>query len=80
MHDLSPVARKQIADIRIQELWGKSEDGFPAKTGEIKNIKFMDKQAVADKFMKFFGAYIDNHKIVIEDLSYLDDILKGIAK
>lgn len=80
MHDLSPVARKQIADIRIQELWGKSEDGFPAKTGEIKNIKFMDKQAVADKFMKFFGAYIDNHKIVIEDLSYLDDILKEIAK
>lgn len=79
MHDLSPTARKQIADIRIQELWANS-DGFRVKTGEIKNIKFLDKQSTVDKFMKFFGAYIDNHKVTIEDMSHLKDLLNGIAK
>lgn len=79
MHDLSPLARKQIADIRVQETWANM-DGSKLKTGEIKNIKFLDKQSTVDKFMKFFGAYIENHKISVEDLSHVKDLLDSIGK
>ena len=80
MHDLSPTARKQIADIRIQELWGKGMDGERVKLGEIKNIKFLDKQSTVDKFMKYFGAYITKVDVGIDDLSHLQEVLSGIKK
>lgn len=79
MHDLSPTARKQIADIRIQETWGNS-DGSKYKTGEIKNIKFLDKQSTVDKFMKYFGAYITKVDVGIDDLSHVREVLNGIKK
>ena len=78
IHDLSPVARKQIADIKIQELWGKGMDGERVKIGEVKNIKFLDKQATADKFMRYFGAYLTNLKFSVDDLSHIKDVIKGI--
>ena len=78
IHDLSPVARKQIADIKIQELWGKGMDGERVKLGEVKNIKFLDKQATADKFMRYFGAYLTNLKVSVDDLSHIKDVIKGI--
>lgn len=78
IHDLSPVARKQIADIKIQELWGKGMDGGRIKIGEVKNIKFLDKQATADKFMRYFGAYLTNLKVSVEDLTHIKDVIEGI--
>ena len=78
IHDLSPVARKQISDIKIQELWGKGMDGERVKIGEVKNIKFLDKQATADKFMRYFGAYLTNLKVSVDDLSHIKDVIKGI--
>lgn len=77
MRDLSPIARKQIADIKVQELWG-SADGMRIKIGEIKNIKFLDKQSTADKFMKYFGAYVTKVKLEAEDMSHLKDLLNDI--
>ena len=78
IHDLSPVARKQIADIKIQELWGKGMDGERVKIGEVKNIKFLDKQATADKFMRYFGAYLTNLKVSVDDLTHIKDVIEGI--
>ena len=78
IHDLSPVARKQIADIKIQELWGKGMDGERVKIGEVKNIKFLDKQATADKFMRYFGAYLTNLKVSVDDLSHIKEVIEGI--
>lgn len=78
IHDLSPVARKQIADIKIQELWGKGMDGERVKIGEVKNIKFLDKQATADKFMRYFGAYLTNLKVSVDDLSHIKNVIEGI--
>ena len=78
IHDLSPVARKQIADIKIQELWGKGMDGERVKIGEVKNIKFLDKQATADKFMRYFGAYLTNLKVSVDDLTHIRDVIEGI--
>jgi len=31
-------------------------------------------------FLRKLGAYIDNHKITIEDLSYLDELIEKIKK
>ena len=78
IHDLSPVARKQIADIKIQELWGKGMEGERVKIGEVKNIKFLDKQATADKFMRYFGAYLTNLKVSVDDLTHIKDVIEGI--
>ena len=78
IRDLSPVARKQIADIKIQELWGKGMDGERVKIGEVKNIKFLDKQATADKFMRYFGAYLTKLKVSVDDLSHIKDVIEGI--
>ena len=78
IHDLSPVARKQIADIKIQELWGKGMEGERVKIGEVKNIKFLDKQATADKFMRYFGAYLTNLKVSVDDLAHIKDVIEGI--
>lgn len=79
IRQLPKKVRKSISEIRVQELY-TNIDGHKIKTGEIKNIKFIDKRATADMFMKKFSQYIENHKVVIEDLSYLDELLKGIIK
>ena len=79
LHEMTDQEAACIASYEVVELFGGSGESR-AQIGELKKVKLIDKQAVADKFMKFFGAYIDTHKLVIEDLSYLDDILKGIAK
>ena len=77
LHEMTDQEAACIASYEVVELFGGSGESR-AQIGELKKVKLIDKQAVADKFMKFFGAYIDNHKLVVEDLSYLDDLLKGI--
>ena len=74
---LPKEVRKSISEIRVQELF-TNIDGGKIKIGEVKNIKFIDKRATADMFLKKFGAYITNVKIDAEDMSHLKDLLKGI--
>lgn len=76
---LPKEVRKSISEIRVQELYINLES-VKTKIGEVKNIKFIDKRATADMFMKKFGQYVDTKKLVIEDLSYLDELLNGISK
>ena len=76
---LPKEVRKSISEIRVQELF-TTIDGGKIKIGEVKNIKFIDKRATADMFLKKFGAYITNVKIDVEDMSHLKDLLNGIAK
>lgn len=76
---LPKKVRKSISEIRVQELY-TNLDNVKTKIGEVKNIKFIDKRATADMFMKKFGQYIDTHKIVVEDVSHLKDLLDSIGK
>lgn len=76
---LPKEVRKSISEIRVQELY-TNIDNVKTKIGEVKNIKFVDKRATADMFLKKFGAYITNVKIDVEDMSHLKDLLNGIAK
>ena len=79
LHEMTDEESSSIASYEVVELFGGSGESR-AQIGELKKVKLIDKRAVADMFLRKLGAYIDTHKLVIEDLSYLDDILKGIAK
>lgn len=79
LRQLPKEVRKSISEIKVQELYANI-DNVKRKIGEIKTVKFIDKRATADMFMKKFGQYIDSHKIVVEDVSHLKDLLNGISK
>lgn len=79
IRQLPKEVRKSISEIRVQELY-TNIDNVKTKIGEVKNIKFIDKRATADMFLKKFGAYITNVKLDVEDMSHLKDLLNGISK
>lgn len=77
LKDIPIEARKCISDIQVVEMYSGNGDSR-VKIGELKKIKFIDKRAVSDSFLRKFGAFIDRKVLMAEDLSYLNDILKGI--
>ena len=79
LEEMSLEARKCVAEIRVQELY-ETVDKVKFKIGEIKTVKFIDKRATADMFMKKFGAYITTVKVDTEDLSHLKEVIKGIKE
>lgn len=77
LKDIPFEARKCISDIQVVEMFsgnGKSR----VKIGELKKIKFIDKRAVSDSFLRKFGAFIDRKVLAVEDLSYIEELLKDI--
>jgi phage terminase small subunit len=79
LHEMTDQESSSIASFEVIELFSGSGENR-AKIGELKKVKLIDKQAVADKFMKFYGAYSTKVKIDVDDLSHLKDLLNGIAK
>ncbi|WP_297097844.1 terminase small subunit [uncultured Draconibacterium sp.] len=69
-----------IASFEVVELFeGKGKDR--TMIGYLKKVKLIDKRAISDQFMKHFGAYQDaKMKVQFEDLSHLEDLLKGIKQ
>ncbi|MCE5332697.1 MAG: terminase small subunit [Bacteroidales bacterium] len=74
LHEMSDQESSSIASYEVVELFGGSGENR-AQIGELKKVKLIDKRAVADMFLKKFGAYIDNHIIKIDDLEHVRDIL-----
>lgn len=68
-----------IASYENVELFGNNGDGR-TQIGWIRKVKLIDKRATADMFMKKFGQYVENHKVVIEDLAHIQALLDGIGK
>lgn len=79
LHEMTNQESACIASYEVVELFGGSGESR-SRIGELKKVKLIDKQAVADKLMKFFGAYHTNVKIDVDDMSHLKDLLNGIAK
>lgn len=85
LKDMPKEVRMSIAEITISEIWG-SVDGVDGKkhkeqVGEIKKIKFVDKRATADMFMKKFGAYLDDKDNSVSDnLEKIKEIVESIKK
>lgn len=77
LHEMTDQESSSIASFECLELFDGSGDK-KVHIGYLKKVKLIDKQAIADKFMKFFGAYITNVKIAVEDMSHLKDLLKDI--
>lgn len=83
LSEMDKKARMSLAEITVSEIWGSDPDGVrkgKVKIGELKKIKFIDKRAVSDQFMKKFGQYATNLKIDDESLEYLEDLLKQIKE
>lgn len=83
LKDMDKKSRMSLAEIHVQEIWGTNEnpDGkkIREKIGELKKIKFIDKRAVSDQFMKKFGAYInDKGSETASNLEAIKEIIEKI--
>lgn len=78
LHEMTDQESSSISQYEVVELFGNNGDG-KVQIGYLKKVKLLDKRAVADMFLKKFGAYIDTHKIIVEDLSHIEDVLNGIG-
>lgn len=79
LKEMSDQEASSIASFEVVELFDGSGDK-KVHIGYLKKVKLIDKRAVADMFLRKLGAYIDNHKVTIEDMSHLKDLLNGISK
>lgn len=77
--EMTDQQASSISQYECVELFGGSGEN-KVQIGYLKKVKLLDKRAVADMFLKKFGAYIDNHKVTVENLDYLDDLLHQIKK
>jgi phage terminase small subunit len=84
LKDMSKEARMSLSEIHVQEIWGNEEnpDGkkIRQKIGELKKIKFIDKRATADMFMKKFGEYIEKNQETSSQLDAIKEIINAIKK
>lgn len=79
IHHLSAEEASMLQEFQVEELWSKDSDGNKVVTGELKKVKFVDIKSVWDMFMKKFGAYITTVNHQVDDLSHLEEIIKGIT-
>lgn len=83
--DMDKNTRLCLTDqIQVQELWANEPnlDGkmVRAKIGEIKTVKFMDKRAVSDQFLRKFGAYIADKSDISDNLDAIKELIDSIKK
>lgn len=82
LRDMPKEARMSLSEIHVQEIWGMEENAsgkrVRTKIGELKKIKFIDKRAVSDQFMKKFGQYIGDKDKTDDTLSHIAEIVNGI--
>jgi len=82
--DMDKKARMSLAEIHVQEIWGMKlgDDGkmHKTKTGELKKIKFIDKRAVSEQFMKKFGQYVNEDNSVSSNLEAIRELIKEVKK
>lgn len=79
LREMNNEESSSIASYECVELFGGSGEN-KVQIGYLKKVKLIDKRAVAEMFLKKFGAFITNVKLNVEDLSYLDELLKQIKK
>jgi len=79
LHEMTDQESSSISSYEVVELFrGNGEERI--KTGELKKVKLIDKRAVAEMFLKKFGAFITNVKLDVEDLTHLRDLISGIKE
>jgi len=84
--DMDKRARMSLSEIHVQELWemipleSNPKVKIKTKVGELKKIKFIDKRAVSDQFMKKFGAYTNQENDLSSNLDAIKDLIETIRK
>lgn len=84
LKDMSKESRMSLAEIQVSEIWGSVQGADGKKhreqIGELKKIKFIDKRAVAEMFMKKFGQYVQESSGIESNLDAIREIIKEIKK
>lgn len=77
IRDLPKEVRMSISGFKVSALYeGAGKDR--KRVGDIYDIKFVDKRATADMFMKKFGEYVDSKVTLETDLEHLSEVVTGI--
>lgn len=79
LQEMSDQEASSIASFEVVELFDGSGEK-KVQIGYLKKVKLIDKRAVADMFLRKLGAYIDNHRVTVENMEHLKDLLNVIAK
>jgi phage terminase small subunit len=79
LHEMTDEESSSIASYEVVELFD-TIDKEKTHIGYLKKVRLLDKRAVAEMFLKKFGAYITTLKLDVEDLSHIADLLDGIKK
>jgi hypothetical protein len=77
LKDIPIEARKCISEIQVVEIFSGNGESR-AKVGELKKVKFIDKRAVSDSFLKKFGVFINRKVFEVEDLNHIKELLDSI--
>ena len=86
MKSIEKKDRMSLAEIQVTELWGfepsvtDPKKKVKVKTGELKKIKFVDKRATAEMFMKKFGQYVSEQNDIASNLDAIKDIIESVKK
>jgi len=79
IQDMTDEEASSIASYECVEMF-ENIDRKKELVGYLKKVRLLDKRAVAEMFLKKFGAYITTLKLDVEDLSHIKDLLDGIKK
>lgn len=79
LQDMTDEETSSIASFECVELFDGSGDKR-VQVGYLKKVKLIDKRAVAEMFLKKFGAFITNVKLDVQDLTHIKDLLDGIGE
>lgn len=84
LKDMTKEARMSLSEIHVQDTFDfiETPDGkkIKEKTGELKKIKFIDKQKVSEQFMKKFGQYLGEINDTNSHLDAIKEIIEAIKK
>jgi hypothetical protein len=79
LHEMTDEESSSIASYEVVELFD-TIDKEKTHIGYLKKVRLLDKRAVAEMFLKKFGAFITKLVVDTEDLSHIKDLLDGIKK
>lgn len=80
IHDLTEDQAMCLNEIETRELFSHKKNGDSELIGFIKKIKFIDLQSLWDKFMKKFGAYVQDENNKSSDLDAIRELVKELKK
>jgi phage terminase small subunit len=69
VHAMPANARRAVASVEVDELWGDAGDGKRGQIGHTKKVRTADKLRALELLGKRHGMFVDKVEMKVEDLS-----------